>query len=153
MHTFLSRPSPIMRWFATAVLSLSLLASVAQAETRVEVRDAWIRQAPPGAMMLAAYAELANIGDQPVRIDRASSAAFGFVEIHRTIEEDGMSRMRPAGTLEIAPGASIKLEPGGLHLMLMQPRADLKADQTVVIDLLTEDGDIIPGVFKVRAPG
>ncbi|MCB1553723.1 MAG: copper chaperone PCu(A)C [Xanthomonadales bacterium] len=141
-----------MRHLAIVLLGLLVSMSAARADTRIEVRDAWIRQAPPGAMMLAAYAELANTGDQTVRIAQAGSAAFGVVEIHRTIEEDGISRMRPAGVLEMAPGDAIRLAPGGLHLMLMQPRSDLKAGETVVIDLLTEDGDIIPGVFKVRAP-
>lgn len=121
------------------------------AQTSIEVRHAWIRQAPPGAMMLAGYAELANTGTQSVKIERASAAEFGVVELHRTVEESGMSKMRPAGVLEIAPGESLRLEPGGLHLMLMQPRAALKLDQNVVIDLITSDGDIVPGVFKVRA--
>ena len=41
---------------------------------------------------------------------QAGSAAFGVVEIHRTIEEDGISRMRPAGVLE-RPIAEVQVGP------------------------------------------
>jgi len=114
------------------------------------VEQAWIRAAPPGAMMLAGYATLKNSGSTPLQIGAARSAAFADVEIHRTVEEGGVSRMRPAGTLEIPPGGSVALEPGGLHLMLMHPRQDLQPGQTVVIDFLTPDETPLPAVFTVR---
>lgn len=122
----------------------------AAAETAVKVEQAWIRAAPPGAMMLAGYARLINAGSEPVVIRSASSAAFEVVEFHRTVEEDGVSKMRAAGDLELQPQAEIALEPGGLHLMLMRPRQEIREGATVVIDLLTAEGDIVPAVFSVR---
>lgn len=139
------------RFFSRVLLAFALLGSwPALADTTIVVGKAWIRLAPPGAMMLAGYAEIANQGDAPVRINRASSDAFGVAEFHRTVDEGGVSRMRPAGVLEIAPGETLQLVPGGLHLMLMQPRGALPEGRTVVVDLLTETGEIVPAVFTVR---
>ena len=97
------------------------------------VDDAWIREAPPGAMS-AAYAKLANRGTKPLRLDGARSEAFGGAGLHRTIMVDGMARMRE-GTLEIAPGATAALEPGGWHLMLFDPASILKAGDVVMLSL------------------
>ena len=97
------------------------------------VEDAWIREAPPGAMS-AAYATLTNRGRQPLTLDGARSEAFGGAGLHRTIMVDGMARMRE-GTLEIAPGATAALEPGGWHLMLFDPASILKAGDVVMLSL------------------
>jgi len=40
------------------------------------------------------------------------------LEMHETVEEDGMARMKPLKKINILPGATVKLEPGGKHLML-----------------------------------
>lgn len=126
----------------------AVLCSAASAEVRVDA--AWVRAAPPGTPMLAGYAVLHNTGDAPVRVIGASSEAFGMVEIHRTVEIDGVSRMRPAGALEIAPGGNVTLEPGGLHLMLMRPQRDLAEGGKVKIQLDVSGASPVEAEFAVR---
>lgn len=124
-----------------------------QGNDEFAVTRAWIRAAPPGAMMLAGYFTLDKQGGHLRRLVGARSDAFGDVSIHRSVVEDGISKMRPAGALEIAPGESLIFEPGGLHLMLMSPRADVSVGRRVPIWLCFEDGDDIeeiPVDFEVR---
>ena len=71
--------------------------------------------------------------DAPVTVVDVESLDFGMPMIHRTVEEGGVSRMRPAGKLEIPPGGELRFEPGGLHLMLMRPLRPL-AEGDVVDD-------------------
>ena len=52
----------------------------------------------------------------------------------------------------IAPDASAVLKPGGLHLMLMDPRVPLKAGTQVAIEFPLQDGRVVIGEFVVRAP-
>ena len=143
----------------TLVWALGLLlvasSSAALAEIKLLGSNAWIRLAPPGSMMLAGYVELENKGEQPLRITGGQSGLFGSVEIHRTEEVDGVSRMRAVPVLELAPGQRVVLEPGGMHLMLMQPHRELSEGSTVAIDLLDEGGASLPVAFTVRreAPG
>lgn len=119
----------------------SLLASLATATALsawacpgLQVEDAWIREAPPGAMMTAAYARLRNAGKHALTLDRASSEDFGSVELHHTVLQDGLFKMQP-GRLTLPPGERGALEPGGWHLMLMEPVRPLKAGDRVSVML------------------
>lgn len=122
----------------------------AQAAGRLEVRDAWIRAAPPGAMMLAGYAQLRNVGDAPVVIVGASSDAFGSVSLHESVSENGVERMRPLGRITIAPGAGVALRPGGKHLMLMQPKGAMTPGASAPIRFETGGGTMADATFVVR---
>ena len=137
-----------MRTFAAACLAL-LASAPAGACRDLAATDAWIREAPPGAMSVA-YVKLANRGKQPLVLDGARSDAFGGAGLHRTeIDDSGMARMRE-GTLLIAPGASAALEPGGWHLMLFDPARILKAGDVVQVTL-TCGKDELTVPFTVKA--
>lgn len=122
----------------------------ASAAGRLEIAQAWIREAPPGAMMLAGYAVLRNTGDAAVTITGADSDAFGNVSLHESIEENGVERMRPVGRLQIPPGASVTLAPGGKHLMLMRPAHPLKSGDAVRIRIVAGPGQGASAEFTVR---
>ena len=122
-----------MKVLFAATLALAPLAATAC--PGLEVKDAWIREAPPGAMMLAAYARLRNTGRQPLSIDGAGSKAFGEVSLHRTTVENGVDHMTPVPTLTLDPGSTQALAPGGYHLMLMQPARTLATGDKVRIRL------------------
>ena len=119
----------------TPLLIAAVLASTgADACPNLKVEQAWIREAPPGAMS-AAYATLTNTGKRALVVDGARSPDFGGAGLHRTVvDEGGMARMRE-GKIELAPGASAALEPGGWHLMLFDPARLLKAGDTVPVTL------------------
>ena len=118
--------------------------------TRIRIDDVWVRAAPPGAMMLAGYMTLHNDGDQSVRLLSVDSDAFGMVAAHRTRIENGVSRMRPAGEVAIAAHQSLRFEPGGLHLMLMQERRELKISDKVDFRLHFAGGSVLDVVAVVR---
>jgi len=120
----------------------------------VHVESAWVRAAPPGAMMLAGYMTLRNAGKSPVRFDWAQSDVFGIVELHRTLIVNGVSTMRLAGNQTIPAGGSLRFEPGGLHLMLMQAQHALRVGDKVRSRLHFADGtalDVVAPV-SVEAP-
>ena len=135
------------------MLAFFLVAGVAQtaaATGRLEIERAWIRSAPPGAMMQAGYAILRNGGDAPLVISGAHSEDFGDVSLHQTLEENGVERMRALGEVTLAPGASLVFAPGGRHLMLMQPRRELRSGDRVKIHLDTKSGDGATAEFRVQ---
>lgn len=132
MMTILKRAA-----LAAAAVAFALPAAAAG---KLEVRDAWIRAAPPGAMMLAGYAQLRNVGDAPIVVRGASSHAFGDVSLHESVSENGVERMRPLERITIAPGTTVALAPGGKHLMLMRPAGTMAAGATALIHFETSDG-------------
>ncbi len=90
----------------------------------------------PMPRMKAGYMTLTNNSDEAIVITRVSSPQFGRAEIHETVIEDNVSRMRPVEELTIAAGDAVSLEPGGKHLMLMQP---VDSPESVSLNLYTGD--------------
>ena len=144
-------PRDGFRCAASAVLLLAaLLPAAAFAAGRLVVENAWIRTAPPAAPMRAGYATLRNAGDAPLRIRGAHSEAFGDVSLHATQIENGVARMRGLDGLSLAPGESATLEPGGKHLMLMQPRGEFGIGAKAVVAFEIDDGSSTSAEFSVR---
>lgn len=138
-------------WRRVVLFLLALAASSAvSAAGRLEISGAWIRTAPPGAMMLAGYATLHNAGDAPLTVTGASSEAFGDVSLHESVEVDGVARMKALGEIDIAPGASVVLAPGGKHLMLMRPKGEVKAGESIKIRFETKSAGVASADFVVR---
>ena len=82
-----------------------------------------------------AYLSITNNGKVAEALLAASSPVAAQVELHQTTIVDSMARMRPLSEVEIAPGATVKIEPGGIHLMLVDLRAPLTAGTTVPLTL------------------
>jgi copper(I)-binding protein len=141
-------PSPTNALRVTAALLL-LAASSAFANGKLGVTDAWIRVGPPGASMVAGYATLKNEGDAPVSVLTVQSDTFRDASIHETVMTNDVARMRELHRLNLEPGESVKLEPGGKHLMLMQPRHDIAVGQHVEVTFLLRDGQRVDTQFEV----
>lgn len=130
-----------MKYLNAAILSVALVcqSSLSFAAAKVQVHDAWIPEAPPVAKVMAAYLVIENTGTKPVKIIGVTSSAFGMVMMHKTITENGMSRMVHQPSLTVAPKSKLKFERGGLHLMLMDPVHGLKVGDKVKLTLETAD--------------
>ena len=137
------------------ILLTSLAIAPAFAAGKLEIRDAWIRSAPPNAMMLAGYATLLNSGDAPITINAAKAQGYDDTSLHETVLENDVSRMRPLAGFTIVPGASVTFAPGGKHIMLMQPTMPPTPGNRVAITFNFADGGHQSADFIIRdaAPG
>jgi periplasmic copper chaperone A len=142
------------RALGAALAALAALCAQAQpaAASALTAEGAWVR-AIPGAAVAAAYMTLHNAGKLPVRVTGVRSALAGHAMIHETRLENGLATMRPHEPLEIAPGASVELRPGGLHVMLHDLTHPLAVDEQVPLELLLEGGGRVEVRARVRPPG
>ena len=138
---------------ACLLAAFVVLVPTAHAAGSLEVEDAWIREAPPGATMLAGYATLKNRGDARLLVLLVESDAFEEGSMHETVLEGGVSKMRELERIEIEPGAQVRLEPGGKHLMLMQPRHAIVAGSSIGITFVMADNTRVEAPFVVRGIG
>ena len=106
--------------------------------------DVAVMERMPGMKMTAAYMTLTNNSATDIRITRVTSPQFEAVELHETVVEDDVSRMREVPQLTVPASGNVTLEPGGMHLMLMRPTdysdaVSLKiwSDDTVLLTLET----------------
>lgn len=110
--------------------------------------DVFVRAVPEGAMASAAYMTIANTGETADRLIDARAAVARRVEIHTHVIEDGVAKMRRIDGVEIAPGETATLEPGGLHVMLMGLVGPLDDGDAVALTLVFEQA----GERTVDAP-
>lgn len=109
----------------------------------IEITHPFATPTPSGASHGAAYiATLANTGQQPDRLLRASAAVAQRTEIHTmAVDAGGVMRMREVDYITIAPGASLKMRPGeGFHFMLIGLKQPLKEGDSFPLTLEFERG-------------
>jgi len=133
------------------VLASMLPVTVGAAGSDVEAVDPWIRAAPPGVRSLAGYLTIKNHGPTDVDLVAATSPAFGNVMIHETSIVDGMARMEHRSMVTIVAGGEAQFTPGGLHLMLMQPKEPTQTGEALPITLRFSDGSELPVLFPVMS--
>ncbi len=104
----------------------------------------------PGTGMSAAYLSLTNNTEKTISVTRVTSAQFASVQLHESMLEDGVARMRAIPELEIPPGQTLTLQRGGKHLMLMRPKgpADI-----VSLQFFDEDSLVlsVDAAFETKA--
>ena len=133
-----------------SVIPALLLISSAAGALELQVEAAWIKQLPATLPVRAGYMTLLNPHDRAVRIVAARSDDYAAVEFHRSVMRDGMMSMQKLEVLEVGAGASLRLEPGGLHLMLLQPVEPGKPGESRRISIEYEDGSLQELIFEIR---
>lgn len=131
-------------------LAVSLPALGGGAADEVMVEDPWAREVPPVMSTSAGFLTLNNTGSTEHKLVAARTEAAGMVELHTHINDNGVMRMRQVENIPVAPGSSARLEPGGLHLMLMMLKAPLVAGEHITITLEFEDGSTRDVQAEVR---
>ena len=85
----------------------------------LEIRDAWIRESIGPAKTAAGYLVLHNGGQEAVTVAGISSESAEHAQLHTTVRDGEVIRMRPLQSITIAPGETLALQPGGIHIMFM----------------------------------
>ena len=131
------------------ILCAVLLAASATAQGQVEARAAWARATVQGQTTAGAYMQLTS-SERASLVGVESPAASG-AEVHETRMEGKVMRMRALSRLELFPGKTVELKPGGYHIMLVELRRPLKKGEIVPIRLKLETKDKSVRTLEVRA--
>lgn len=115
------------------------------------VSGAWVRP-PMGASLPAAGYLTITGGSAADALIRAASPVAGEVQIHETMAGmSGMTGMQPVDRIEIPAGGTVRLEPGGYHLMLMDLTEMPAVGSTVELTLTFETAGDVVVQAEVRA--
>ncbi|MER3405214.1 MAG: copper chaperone PCu(A)C [Chloroflexota bacterium] len=145
-------------------------------EAKVEIERAWVRPAtgptssgqqsmastPPGGhgqgsvmegmLVSAAYMVIRNEGAQSDRLVRAETDVAETVELHESRMESGVMKMQPVEGIDVPAGGSVELKPGGLHIMLIGLKRELRVGDRVELVLHFEKAGDIAVEAEVRQP-
>lgn len=126
---------------ASVAFFLVVVAPLVAADGKIMVTEPFARETPPNAKVGGAFMTITNHGDAN-RLIGARSKSAGMVQIHNhTMDDQGVMRMREVeGGLPVGHHETVTLEPGGLHVMLINLKAPLKKGETVSLTLEFEDG-------------
>jgi copper(I)-binding protein len=133
------------------------------AKAGIHLENAWARRAPamahgaPGGHGAAAhggggngavYVTIVNGGGSPDALVSAVTDAAATVELHETVQEGGVMKMRPLTRFEVPGGGRLEMKPGGHHIMLLDLKRDLKPGDIVSVTLTFDKA----GRMSVDAP-
>lgn len=118
------------------------------------IETPWSRATPGGAKVAGGYLRITNHGSAADRLVGGSSTVAERFEIHEMSVTDGVMRMRPLKDgLEIAPGATVELKPGGYHVMFLDLNRPLKEGETVKGTLVFEKAGTVEIEYGVAPIG
>lgn len=126
-------------------------ASAAPSAVAPTVSDAWVRPPIGTDRPAAGYLVITNGGSAADALTGAASPVASSVELHETsTDSSGMTGMQPIDRLEIPAGGTVRLEPGGYHLMLMGVSGEIKVGGTVELRLEFEKAGTVVVQAEVR---
>lgn len=130
----------------TAAIGLTL-GSAAWAQ--VSVTQAWVRATVPQQMATGAFLHLSS--KQDARLVQASSPVAAQVELHEMAMEGNTMKMRPIAGVDVPAGKTVELKPGGMHVMMMGLKGQIKAGEKVPLTLVFEGKDKKRETVQVEA--
>jgi copper(I)-binding protein len=139
--------------FAVAVSAVAVQAEELKAGDLV-ISQSWSRATPGGAKVAGGYLTIENKGTAPDRLLGGTTAVAGKIEVHEMSVKDGVMTMRPLEQgLPIEPGKSVKLAPGGYHLMLLDLKGALKQGDKLPVTLQFEKAGKVEVSFEIQPVG
>ena len=150
MHQFI-------RTFACLIFALGLSGGIQAREFKagsLVIENPWTRATPAGAKLGGGYLTITNNGSETDRLTGGAFLSVGRVEIHEMKMDADVMRMRalPDG-LEVAPGSSVELKPGGYHVMFMDLKEPFKQGESVKGELRFDKAGAVSVEFKVESIG
>ncbi len=138
-----------MKQILVLVLTISVLLSACAAQKEIEIREAWARPAAQGENG-AIYLVIYNHTREVVELTGVSSEVAEAVEMHESRMEGDVMQMHRLESVPLQANAETAFEPGGLHIMLIGIKKDLKAGDQIVITLHFKNLEEISVTVPVR---
>lgn len=155
MTTFIPRAfAPLALVFAT--LLPATLSAMAHDYTHgsLKIGHPWTRATPGGAKVAGGFMTITNHGTAPDRLIGGASELAKTFELHEMKHEGGMMKMRALEQgLEIKPGETVELKPGGYHVMFIDLNRPVKEGDSIKGELSFEKAGKISVDFKATAIG
>ena len=143
----------IPRLIVGTALALATLTAAAHSFKvgNITIGHPYARPSIPGQQVGGGYLKLVN-GGAADRLVSAATPAAASVEIHSMTMDGDVMRMHPVDAIELPSGATVKLQPGGYHLMLMGLKAPLKAGDRIPLTLKFEKAGKVVVTVNVEVP-
>lgn len=143
---------------ACALFSLTAFALPALAHDykigALKIDHPWTRATPGGAKVGGGFLKITNTGTEADRLIGGSAEIAKALEIHEMKMEGSTMKMRALDKgLEIKPGETVELKPGGYHVMFLDLQKPIKDGEALKGQLVFEKAGKVDVEYKVEARG
>ena len=116
---------------------------------KLELSGGFARATLPNAPVGGGFITIVNKGTEADRLVSAASPAAGEVQLHEMAMEGGVMKMRQLKDgIPVPAGATVTLQPNGLHLMFMHLKQAFVEGTTIPVTLTFEKA----GTVTVQLP-
>lgn len=115
---------------------LGLVLSTTVWADNVKVENAWVRATAPGQKVAGGFLDMT--ADADMKLVGGSSPASDTLELHMMRMDGGVMEMRQIREIDLPKGKTVNLKPGGLHIMFINLKQQIK------------EGDKVPVTLTVR---
>ena len=122
-----------MKKLFSMILAGMALVTACTPKEGIEVREAWIRTAPQGGNS-AMYFVIRNYSADDELVGVSTEIADA-AEMHESSMVDDVMQMRMVESVPLASGEDVEFASGGLHVMLIGVKEELKSGDTVEVVL------------------
>lgn len=141
----------VQRLPTALLLGLTLFLAACGQPAVLHVDQAWVRVSPNQDMPSAGYFTIHG-GEEDVRLLSIVSPAVLRIEVHETVERNGMTSMQPVESVEVPAGNDVVFGPGGKHLMIWGINPAVKSQGTLPLTFIFSNGDRIIHDAVLRQP-
>lgn len=117
-----------------SALFLSFLIAMPALAADIKIENAWVRAPAPGQAVVGGFLDITS-SQSDASLVSASSPVAEVTELHEMSMKDAVMIMRPVPYIRLPKGQTIRLAPGGLHIMLIDLKKPLKAGDRVALTL------------------
>jgi copper(I)-binding protein len=150
-------PDPTLALLLAAFLAAPLAAGpVAAADYDsgpIHVAAPWARATARPGMTGGGFMAITNRGKAADRLIAMACADAQTTEVHRTVSQNGVMKMLPVDGLDLPPGRTVTLSPGGLHAMMIGLSKALAPGQTTTCTLTFQHAAPLTVQLAVQSAG
>jgi copper(I)-binding protein len=120
------------------------------ADDAIVAHDAWLRQPPASQDEAAIYVVIENHTAERRTIVAGTSEIAQKVELHQMTMDHSMMKMTPVPRVDLPKNGKAIFDPNSLHIMLFGLKKRPMLGDTVTVNLMLDDGTIVPVIATVR---
>ncbi|WP_457622733.1 copper chaperone PCu(A)C [Persephonella sp.] len=120
----------------TVVFFILTLFIYVYAQPVLTIENPWVRAVPPNMSMTAGYMVIHNNSNEDDYLIGVKSDISKMAEIHLSVEENNVVKMKHVKELKIPARSKVELKPGGYHIMFMKLNKKLSPGEKVTIKLI-----------------
>ena len=131
---------------------LSVFSAAAAHAGDIAVEDPFARASAGPAKVGAAFMIVKNSGAAVDALIAAESPVAARAELHTHIKDGDVMRMRQVPSIDVPAGGTVSLQPGGLHIMLIDLKQPLRQGETFPLTLTFAKAGRLAVDVPVKSP-